>query len=135
MTTALPDRRRARRAFTLIEGVVSLTLTAILLSAGVGVMLLSARSLPTRQDAAEQRLDSAAALQRLVEDVQYATVINDRMENIGARRLHTVMTTLLDDLLYELPDVAEKNVVFDGATVKERLMRIVEDEDLRKYIL
>ncbi len=71
-----------------------------------------------------------------VEEVaRIATIINDRMENIGARRLHTVMTTLLEDLLFELPDVAEKRVVFSGKEVRERLMRIVEDEDLRKYIL
>ncbi|HWP37805.1 MAG TPA: ATP-dependent protease ATPase subunit HslU [Gemmatimonadales bacterium] len=71
-----------------------------------------------------------------IEEVaRIATIINDRMENIGARRLHTVMTTLLEDLLFELPDVAEKKVVFSGKEVRERLMRIVEDEDLRKYIL
>jgi ATP-dependent HslUV protease ATP-binding subunit HslU len=57
------------------------------------------------------------------------------MENIGARRLHTVMTTLLEDVLFDLPDVADKNIVFDGPQVRDRLMRIVEDEDLRKYIL
>jgi ATP-dependent HslUV protease ATP-binding subunit HslU len=74
--------------------------------------------------------------QDAVEEVaRIATIINDRMENIGARRLHTVMTTLLDDLLFELPNVAEKKVVFTGHEVRERLMRIVEDEDLRKYIL
>ena len=71
----------------------------------------------------------------IAEVARIATVINDRMENIGARRLHTVISTLLDDLLFELPNVAEKHVVFDGAGVRERLMRIVEDEDLRKYIL
>ena len=62
-------------------------------------------------------------------------MVNERLENIGARRLHTVMTTLLEDLLYELPNVAEKRVVFDAPSVRDRLMKIVEDEDLRKYIL
>jgi ATP-dependent HslUV protease ATP-binding subunit HslU len=57
------------------------------------------------------------------------------MENIGARRLHTVMTTLLDDLLFNLPDVPEKSITFDEQGVRDRLMRIVEDEDLRRYIL
>ena len=61
--------------------------------------------------------------------------MNDRMENIGARRLHTVMTTLLEDVLFDLPDVEDKKFVFDGPEVRERLLRIVEDEDLRKYIL
>ena len=71
----------------------------------------------------------------IAEIARIATVVNERLENIGARRLHTVLTTLLDNLLYELPDVAEKHVVFDQRVVRERLMKIVEDEDLRKYIL
>ncbi len=69
------------------------------------------------------------------EIARIAMLMNERTENIGARRLHTVMTTLLEDTLYELPDLPEKRVVFDGDRVRERLMRIVEDEDLRKYIL
>ncbi len=64
-----------------------------------------------------------------------AMTVNDRLENIGARRLHTVMTTLLDDVLFNLPDVPEKNIVFDAPEVRERLMKIVEDQDLRNYIL
>jgi ATP-dependent HslUV protease ATP-binding subunit HslU len=64
-----------------------------------------------------------------------AMVMNERTENIGARRLHTVMTTLLEDVLFDLPDVPDKRIVFDAAQVRDRLLRIVEDEDLRKYIL
>ncbi len=71
-----------------------------------------------------------------VEEIaRIAMLMNERTENIGARRLHTVMTTLLEDLLYELPDVPDKKIVFDAQAVRGRLMRIVEDEDLRKYIL
>lgn len=71
-----------------------------------------------------------------VEEVaRIACLLNERMENIGARRLHTVMTTLLEDVLFELPDTKEKRFVFDQARVRERLLRIVNDEDLRKYIL
>jgi ATP-dependent HslUV protease ATP-binding subunit HslU len=69
------------------------------------------------------------------EIARIAMLMNDRMENIGARRLHTVMTTLLEDVLFELPEIPDKHVDFDGRQVRERLMRIVEDEDLRKYIL
>ncbi len=69
------------------------------------------------------------------EVARIATVLNERMENIGARRLHTVLTTLLEDTLYDLPDVPEKRIVFDRSKVKERLDAIVHDEDLRKYIL
>jgi ATP-dependent HslUV protease ATP-binding subunit HslU len=69
------------------------------------------------------------------EVARIATVLNERMENIGARRLHTVLTTLLEDTLFDLPDVPEKRIVFDRTKVKERLDMIVQDEDLRKYIL
>jgi ATP-dependent HslUV protease ATP-binding subunit HslU len=64
-----------------------------------------------------------------------AAVVNERMENIGARRLHTVMTTLLEDVLYELPDRGTDGVTIDAAVVRDRLKAIAEDEDLRKYIL
>jgi ATP-dependent HslUV protease ATP-binding subunit HslU len=69
------------------------------------------------------------------EVARIATILNERMENIGARRLHTVLTTLLEDTLYDLPDVPDKRIVFDRKRVKERLDAIVQDEDLRKYIL
>ncbi len=64
-----------------------------------------------------------------------AAAVNERMENIGARRLHTVLTTLLEDILFDLPDAAAKEIVIDADTVRERLKEIVEDEDLRRYIL
>src|SRR5438045_3060358 len=64
-----------------------------------------------------------------------AAKANERMENIGARRRHTVMTTLLEDALFDLPDLAEKRIKFDATRVRERLAKIVEDEDLRRYIL
>ena len=60
---------------------------------------------------------------------------NERMENIGARRLHTVLTALLEDVLFELPDYPTKRIVFDGPQVRERMTKILEDEDLRRYIL
>jgi ATP-dependent HslUV protease ATP-binding subunit HslU len=72
------------------------------------------------------------------EIARIAAVVNDRMENIGARRLHTVMTTLLEDTLFELPDGKGNNgqpVVMDGKAVEGRLKAIVDDEDLRRYIL
>ncbi len=69
------------------------------------------------------------------EVARIAAILNERMENIGARRLHTVLTTLLEDTLYDLPDVPEKHIVFDRTRVKARLDAIVQDEDLRKYIL
>lgn len=71
----------------------------------------------------------------IAELARVATAVNQRMENIGARRLHTVMTTLLEDVLYELPDRGKDEVKVDAAMVRERLKEISEDEDLRKYIL
>jgi ATP-dependent HslUV protease ATP-binding subunit HslU len=64
-----------------------------------------------------------------------AAQVNSRMENIGARRLHTVMTTLLEDVLYDLPDRGTAAIHIDAKTVRDRLRAIAEDEDLRKYIL
>ena len=64
-----------------------------------------------------------------------AAQLNSRMENIGARRLHTVMTTLLEDVLYELPDRGTGPIHVDARVVRERLKAIADNEDLRKYIL
>jgi len=71
----------------------------------------------------------------IAEIARIAARLNARMENIGARRLHTVMTTLLESVLYELPERGTAPEVIDGATVRARLAAIAEDEDLRKYIL
>jgi ATP-dependent HslUV protease ATP-binding subunit HslU len=71
----------------------------------------------------------------IAEIARVAFVANDRMENIGARRLHTVMATLMEDLLFDLPDAKQKRLVFDATQVKERLARVVNDDDLRRYIL
>ena len=57
------------------------------------------------------------------------------MENIGARRLHTVMTTLLDEVLFDLPEIQTKTIRIDGQVVRDRLKQSVDDEDLRRYIL
>jgi ATP-dependent HslUV protease ATP-binding subunit HslU len=71
----------------------------------------------------------------IAEVARVAFVANDRMENIGARRLHTVMAALMEDVLFELPELPEKQIRFDEAGVRERLARIVNDDDLRRYIL
>ncbi len=61
--------------------------------------------------------------------------VNERTENIGARRLHTVMEKLLEEISFEAPDMPEKEVVIDADYVRERLSHIEEDEDLSRYIL
>jgi ATP-dependent HslUV protease ATP-binding subunit HslU len=69
------------------------------------------------------------------EIARIAAQVNHKMENIGARRLHTVLTTLLENILFDLPEMEQKEIVIDEETVSRRLKDIVEDEDLRKYIL
>jgi ATP-dependent HslUV protease ATP-binding subunit HslU len=65
----------------------------------------------------------------------FATIVNDRTENIGARRLHTVMEKLLDEISFEGPDLADKHVTIDGDYVSRMLADIVKNEDLSRYIL
>ncbi len=65
-----------------------------------------------------------------------AAVVNDQVENIGARRLHTILTTLLEDILFEVPDkMPEGKVEITGEMVNEKLDKIVKNRDLSKYIL
>jgi ATP-dependent HslUV protease ATP-binding subunit HslU len=71
----------------------------------------------------------------IAEIAKIAAHVNDRMENIGARRLHTVMTTLLEDVLFGLPESGATTVRVDQELVRSRLKTIADDEDLRRYIL
>jgi len=65
-----------------------------------------------------------------------AALVNDQVENIGARRLHTILTTLLEDILFDVPDkMPESKVEIDGALVTQKLEKIVKNRDLSKYIL
>lgn len=66
---------------------------------------------------------------------QIASEVNERAENIGARRLHTILTTLLEDILFEVPDTKIKKITITDKKVKDTLKDIVEDEDLSRYIL
>ncbi|MFP4548295.1 MAG: ATP-dependent protease ATPase subunit HslU [Fidelibacterota bacterium] len=64
-----------------------------------------------------------------------ATKANDKMENIGARRLHTILSTLLEDILYNVPDEVQENITITQKMVQEKLNEIIQDKDLSKYIL
>ncbi len=66
---------------------------------------------------------------------QIASEVNRKMENIGARRLHTIMTTLLETPLFEHPKPKEKIINITSKTVKDSLNGIIEDQDLSRYIL
>ena len=61
--------------------------------------------------------------------------VNERTENIGARRLHTMLERLLEEISYNAPDLIEKAIVIDAAYVDQHLTEFAEDEDLSRYIL
>ena len=66
---------------------------------------------------------------------EIATEVNERTENIGARRLHTVIERLLDEILFDAPDLSEQEIIIDAKYVYEKLKDIKDDEDLSRYIL
>jgi ATP-dependent HslUV protease ATP-binding subunit HslU len=71
----------------------------------------------------------------ITEIADVAARVNDRMENIGARRLHTVMERLLDQISFDAPEMAGSEIVIDAAQVREKLDAVVKDDDLSRYIL
>jgi ATP-dependent HslUV protease ATP-binding subunit HslU len=73
--------------------------------------------------------DSIATLAR------YAVMVNEQTENIGARRLHTILEKVLDEISFEAPDLKKKNVKVDGPYVTKQLADIVKNQDLSRYIL
>ena len=64
-----------------------------------------------------------------------AVLVNERSENIGARRLFTIMERLLEQISFEAPELSEKKITIDAQSVKERLKDVIKDEDLSRYIL
>jgi ATP-dependent HslUV protease ATP-binding subunit HslU len=71
----------------------------------------------------------------VAEIARMAALANERMQNIGARRLHTILERLLDELSFEAPEVGAREIVITADYVKERLEKLLEDEDLSRYIL
>ncbi len=71
----------------------------------------------------------------LIEIARVAAEVNESSENIGARRLHTIMEKLLEEISFEGPDLKKKNVKIDAAYVRKQLAEIVKDQDLSRYIL
>jgi ATP-dependent HslUV protease ATP-binding subunit HslU len=66
---------------------------------------------------------------------KFATSVNEQTENIGARRLHTILEKVLDELSFEAPDLKKKSVKVDAAYVNKQLADIVKNQDLSRYIL
>jgi ATP-dependent HslUV protease ATP-binding subunit HslU len=73
-----------------------------------------------------------AAVERIAE---FATIVNERTENIGARRLHTVMEKLLDEVSFDAPDLTSRSITIDEPYVSRMLADIVSNEDLSRYVL
>jgi ATP-dependent HslUV protease ATP-binding subunit HslU len=71
----------------------------------------------------------------LEEIAKFAATVNEQTENIGARRLHTIMEKLLDEISFEGPDLKKKNVRIDALHVRKQLGDIVKNQDLSRYIL
>jgi ATP-dependent HslUV protease ATP-binding subunit HslU len=71
----------------------------------------------------------------LEEISKFAAAVNEQTENIGARRLHTIMEKLLDEVSFEGPDLKKKTVRVDAAYVQKQLADIVKNQDLSRYIL
>jgi ATP-dependent HslUV protease ATP-binding subunit HslU len=64
-----------------------------------------------------------------------AATVNEKTENIGARRLHTVLEKLLEDVSFNAPEMQDQSISIDRAYVKQKLSDVVKDEDLSRYIL
>ena len=84
---------------------------------------------------ATEGVDISFTKDGIAEIAKTAADVNSSMENIGARRLYTVLERLLDDVSFAAPEVEQKNIKVDAAYVREKLQDIVKDEDLSRYIL
>jgi ATP-dependent HslUV protease ATP-binding subunit HslU len=71
----------------------------------------------------------------VIEIASIAVTVNERTENIGARRLHTVMERMLDQISFDASDLSGQQIVIDAQYVHEKLADVVKDEDLTRYIL
>jgi len=71
----------------------------------------------------------------IAEIAEIATIVNERTENIGARRLHTIMERLLDEISFDAPDLKKKEFIIDARYVREKLSNLAKDVDLSRYIL
>jgi ATP-dependent HslUV protease ATP-binding subunit HslU len=84
---------------------------------------------------ATEDVDLKFSADAIREIAKIATMVNSRTENIGARRLHTILSSLLEEILFEVPEKSIGETTIDAARVRETLKSIVEDEDLSRYIL
>jgi len=84
---------------------------------------------------ATEGVDLAFTADAIGRIADFAAIVNERTENIGARRLHTVMEKLLDEVSFDAPDLGQSTVIIDEAYVERMLADIVRNEDLSRYVL
>ena len=82
-----------------------------------------------------ENIDLIFETEAIEEIAKISFEVNERMENIGARRLHTVIEKMVEEVSFEAPDVAPQQIMITAKYVQERLKRIVKDEDLSRFIL
>jgi len=101
-------------------------------------ILLQPRNALTKQYKAlleTENLNIEFTSEAIDEIASFAFKVNEQTENIGARRLHTIMEKLLEDLSFEAPEIDKKEFVVDVKYVRDQLADVVQDKDLSKYIL
>jgi ATP-dependent HslUV protease ATP-binding subunit HslU len=82
-----------------------------------------------------EKVDLVFALDSLNEIASYAAILNQQMENIGARRLHTILEKVVEEISFSAPEKSGEIFTVDAAYVKKALDGIVKDQDLSRYIL
>ena len=82
-----------------------------------------------------EQLDLQFTDDAIQEMAEYAFRVNKTTQNIGARRLHTIIEKLVEDISFDAPDMSEKRIRIDAPYVRKRLESITKDEDLSRFIL
>jgi len=82
-----------------------------------------------------EKVDLNFEQEAISEIANFSTIANEKMEDIGARRLHTILNAVLDDLLFRMPDAKIKKITIKKKDIVDKVLPLMEDEDLSKYIL
>jgi ATP-dependent HslUV protease ATP-binding subunit HslU len=82
-----------------------------------------------------EQVDLSFLDEAIDEIASMSALVNQRMENIGARRLHTIMEKFLEEISFDAPDLEDKSITIDANYIREKLKDIIQDEDLSRYIL
>ena len=108
---------------------------ALRTAAVVVALLVAGVIMLTRMGGLSTRSQPTAAERAVATIARYAAMVNEHTENIGARRLHTILEKVLEEISFEAPEMKKKTVKLDAAYVQKQLANIVKDQDLSRYIL